>query len=290
MSGSAAWATAPATETAQPSAGDVYALGRDPEETGRLLRQAAELRRESVALLDQVGLGPGQQVIDLGCGPCGVLDLLADRVGPGGLVVGLDADPAHVAMAAAFAADRGLGNVEVMAGDARRTGLPSGSLDLVHARLLLANVPDPEEVLAEMVRLARPGGWVAGLEPDAEFSLCYPGNPGYDRVWELFRAAFSRHGADPLIGRRLAGLYRQAGLEDVGVAVRAGVYLAGDSRRMVGPDLMRTVRPAILDLGLAGQEELDELDRTVRAHLDDPRIVVMPHLSFLAWGRKPSDA
>lgn len=39
----------------------------------------------------------------------------------------------------------------------------------------------------------------------------------------------------------------------------------------------------IVSIGLAGQEELDELDHTVRAHLDDPRTVVVPHLSFLAW-------
>ena len=56
---------------------------------------------------------------------------------------------------------------------------------------------------------------------------------------------------------------------------------------MVGPDLVRSVHPAIISLGLAGQEELDALDRAVRAHHDDPRTVVVPHLSFLAWGRKP---
>ena len=28
----------------------------------------------------------------------------------------------------------------------------------------------------------------------------------------------------------------------------------------------------------------------VRSHLDDPRTLVMPHLTFLAWGRKPSSA
>lgn len=47
------------------------------------------------------------------------------------------------------------------------------------------------------------------------------------------------------------------------------------------------MRPMILRLGLADERELDELDRTVREHLDDPRTLVMPHLSFLAWGRKP---
>jgi ubiquinone/menaquinone biosynthesis C-methylase UbiE len=276
--------------TAAPPATDVYALGRDPGESARLQRQAEELRPDSAALLDRVGLRPGQDVIDLGCGPRGILDLLAERVAPGGRVVGLDADPVHAAMARQSAAQCGLGHVEIVTADARRTGLPPGSFDLVHARTLLVNVPGPAEVLAEMVRLAKPGGWVASLEPDTGFTLCYPSHPAYDRIWELFRTAFGRHGADLLIGRRLAELYRHAGLRDIGVEARAGVYRAGDSRRMVGPDLVRSLHPAIVSLGLATQEELDALDRAVRAHLDDPRTLVVPHLFFLAWGRKPPPA
>ena len=273
--------------TQAPSITDVYALGRDPGETARLQRQSEELQPDSAALLDRVGLRPGQAAIDLGCGPRGILDLLAERVGPGGRVTGLDADPAHVAMARQFCIQQGLGGVQIAAADARRTGLPTGSFDLVHARTLLVNVPEPAGVLAEMVRLAKPGGWVASLEPDAKCALCYPAHPGYARMWELFRAAFSRHGADLLIGRRLAELYRRAGLRDIGVEARAGVYRARDSRRMVGPDLVRSLHPVIVSLGLADQEELNALDRAVRAHLDDPRTLVMPHLSFLAWARKP---
>jgi hypothetical protein len=48
--------------TAEPPAVDVYALGRDPVESARLRRQSQELRSDSAALLDRVGLGPGQSV------------------------------------------------------------------------------------------------------------------------------------------------------------------------------------------------------------------------------------
>ncbi len=275
------------TEAAAPSATDLYALGRDPEESARLQRQSEEPRGDSTALLDRVGLGPGQAAIDLGCGPSGIIELLSERVSPGGRVVGLEADPAHVAMARELARQRGLGNVAIVAADARRTGLPASSFDLVHARTLPVTVPEPAEVLAEMVRLARPGGWIAGLEPDAEYSPCYPAHPAWTRLCEIFRDAFSRNGADLLIGRRLTELYHQAGLHDIGVQARAGVHRAGDTRRTVRLDLVRGMRPMILWLGLADERELDELDRTVREHLDDPRTLVMPHLSFLAWGRKP---
>src|SRR3984885_14687137 len=151
---------------AEPSATAVYALGHDPAESARLQRQSGELGSASAALLDRTSLRPGQAAIDLGCGPSGIIELLADRVSPGGRVVGLDADPAHVATARELARQRGLGHVEIVAADARRTGLPSGSFDLVHARTLLVTLPQPAAVVAEMVRLARPGGWVAGLEPD----------------------------------------------------------------------------------------------------------------------------
>ena len=177
-------------------AGAVYALGSSQGESARLQRQAEELAADSAVLLDRVGLLAGQSAIDLGCGPRGVLDLLAERVAPAGRVVGLDSDPAHAAMAAEFAAGRGLGGVEVITADARSIGLPPGSFDLVHARTLLVNLPAPAEVAAEMTRLARPGGWVACMEPDTEHALCDPPHPAFD--------------PRPLRGRRRPGQRRKA--------------------------------------------------------------------------------
>lgn len=276
------------TVSSRPDATAVYALGRDPAESARLQTQSEELRLESVALLDRIGLKGGQSAIDLGCGPRGILDLLSAAVSPGGSVTGLDTDPAHVTLAGQYAGQHGLANVEVMAGDARHTGLPGSSFDLVHARTLLVTVPEPAEMVAEMVRLARPGSWVASQEPDAECSLCYPPLPAWDRMREIFRAAFTRSGADPMLGRRLTELYREAGLEEIGLVVHAGTYPAGHSRRTLLPDLVRSLRPVIFELGLAEERELAGIDRAVRRHLADPRTLVMPHLLMAAWGRKPA--
>ena len=272
----------------EPTATAVYALGSNPAESARLRRQSDELRPYSAELLDRADLRPGQSAIDLGCGPSGIIQLLSERVSPGGRVVGVDADRVHVTMARQFADEQGLRDVEIVAADARDTGLPSGSFDLVHSRTLLVTIPEPARVIAEMVRLARPGGWVASLEPDTEYALCYPAHPAFDRICELFDAAFRRNGADPFIGRRLAKLYREAGLEDVGVDARAPVHPAGDTRRTIRLDLVRSMRPMILERGLAEERELDELDRTLREHLADPNTLMMPGLHFLAWGRRPT--
>lgn len=64
----------------------------------------------------------------------------------------------------------------------------------------------------------------------------------------------------------------------------------GNSRRTIRLDLVQSMRPQVLEMGLATAAELDELDAAARAHLDDPRTVVMSGLLFLTWGRQPGRA
>ena len=264
----------------------VYTLGSDPAERDRLRRQSQELGHHATALMDHVGLKPGHEAIDLGCGPVGVIELLAERVAPGGRAIGLDANADHCALAQALVDERQLDNVTIVHGDARRTGLPSSSLDLVHARLLLVNVPEPHEIVAEMVRLAKPGGWVACEEVDGLF-LCQPPHPAWDRLTEVFLAVYGQDGADIHCGRRVPGLFQDAGLVDVGVEARADVFPIGTAQRFVHLNLVRALRPKILQRGLLDETALDALDRAARHHLDDPATIVLPFIYFLVWGRKP---
>ena len=267
-------------------AAPVYALGSDVEERQRLQRQSAELRPLSVSLLDHVGVQAGQSALDLGCGPLGVIDLLSERVGPNGHVVGMDLNPANVALARSFVHDHGLANTTIVEGDARHTGLDDSSFDVVHARTLLINIPDPGVVVTEMKRLVRPGGWVAVMDPDMAVQLYHPHNPAWDRLHEIFMLAFQIDGADPFIGRRLPEILRAAGLTDIGVEARVDLYPLGHSRRTIRVDLVRSMRAKIVAKGIAGEKELDDLDRAARKHLADPFTLVLPGCYFMAWGRK----
>ena len=273
--------------SAPPLESPVYALGSSPAERERLRRQSEELRALSTALLDRVGVERGWNAVDLGCGPSGIIDLLAKRVGPEGHMTGLDVNPSNVTLAREFVDELGLVNADVAEGDARHTGLPPSSFDLAHARTLLVTIPDPAAVVAEMVRLVRPGGWVAAVEPDGGGSVCYPPHPAWDRLSLIYWSSWQSDGADLFIGRRLPEMLRQAGLVDIGVEAKAEIYPAGHSRRTVGPDLVRSMRPKIVERGIANEQELDDLDQAVREHLNDPHTLVMPNLLFLAWGRKP---
>ena len=264
-----------------------YLLGYSEDEELRLRRQAGELRQESASLFDRVSLGAGSRAIDLGCGPQGVLDLLSERVGSAGRVVGLERNRKPVEMAKRFVADRGLKNVEVVQGDATATRLPGASFDLVHARLVLVNVPYVEAVIREMVRLARPGGVVASHEADYVSHFCDPPLPAWDRLFEIFKAYSFANGIDLSVGRRTHRLFREAGLVDIEVNPVIHVYPHGHNRRAIFWHFLQNVRDRVLEQELITESEFSELTAELKEHLDRPDTLVVSHLFFQVWGRKP---
>jgi ubiquinone/menaquinone biosynthesis C-methylase UbiE len=67
-----------------------YPIERRPGEIERLHVQAAAMAPDCA--LDRMGVNAGWRCLDLGCGPGGITELLSERVGETGRVVGLDAD------------------------------------------------------------------------------------------------------------------------------------------------------------------------------------------------------
>jgi SAM-dependent methyltransferase len=250
--------------------------------------RAEHLREQTEALLEPITLTPGASALDLGCGSGGALGLLSDLVGASGRVVGVDLDEANLAAASGMIRERELGNVRVVQADARETGLRRSSFDLVLVRMLLVNVPAPEQVVDEIARLVKPGGWVAAIEPDHALRVCYPPHPALQRLCALLAAAYRYDGTDGRVGRRLPHLLATAGMANIAVEARAPIYPPGHPQRTLCPDLVRNLRSSILRCGLIGARELDRLDDAARRHLDDPETLSVPVTYFVAWARKPA--
>jgi ubiquinone/menaquinone biosynthesis C-methylase UbiE len=267
---------------------DPYVLGYRAAEQQRLQRQAQELAHESSWLFDRIGVANGARVVEIGCGPRGCLDLLAARVGPSGRVVGVERSADAVALARQLIAERRFENVEVLERDARSTGLPHGAFDAVTARLVLVNIPQPEQVVAEAVALARPGGWVAFHEADYVSHVCDPPSAAWTRLLELLQAYSERNGIDPWVGRKVPRLLRQAGLVEIGVNPIVHVYPPEHGRRGLLLDFTENLSDRIVADGLIGERELTELKGALARHLADPDTLVVSHLYFQVWGRKPS--
>lgn len=263
-----------------------YLLRDSPAEIQHLVNQAEVYSDEANQLFDVIGIRPEWSAIDVGCGVMGVLHLLAARVGPAGRVVGLDGEPRMVESGRELALSQGM-TVEFLESDATDTGLPSGAFDFVHARTLLLNVANPESILAEMVRIARPGGVVAVQEPDAASWVCDPPHPAFDVLRSGILNAYRRTGKDFNIGRRLPRMLRTAGLEDVEARATAKVTQCGDYYQTFLLTISTLVRDVIVGSGELTADEFDSYAANLRAHLAQPGAITCQPVMWQAWGRRP---
>jgi ubiquinone/menaquinone biosynthesis C-methylase UbiE len=265
---------------------DQYLLGYRQAEQERLQRQAHQFAHESSWLFDQMGVTSGARVVEIGCGPSGCLRILADLVGLSGSVVGVERSDDAVTFARNLISEQGLVNVEVLKADARFTGLPRASFDFATARLVLVNVPQPEEIVAEAVALVRPGGWVAFHEADYVSHVCDPSIEAWTSIVKLLVEYSERNGIDPFVGRRLPRLLRDVGLIDIHINPIVYIYPPGHANRNILLDFADNLSERIVAQKLIGQLQLSEAKAALERHLADPSTLVVSHLFFQVWGRK----
>jgi len=107
---------------------------------------------------------PGQRLLDLCCGSGDLALLLAQKLRPGGHVIGIDAAAAPLRLALERSRRRPWLPVEWQQGDALATGLPDGGIDGAAMAYGLRNLADPVAGLRELRRVLRDGGRAAVLD------------------------------------------------------------------------------------------------------------------------------
>lgn len=218
-----------------------------------------------------------------------MLDLLSARVGPTGEVVGLDNEPRMIEFAERAIAERGLTNVTLVHGDAVSTGLPADYFDLAHERLVLVNVPAPQDIVAEMIRVVRPGGWIAVENADFTGWSCEPAHPAWTTLYNALVAAWQAAGLDPFIGRGMPALLGEAGLTEISLDAHARVWRCTDPYQTLLLTFIGIFRDWIISGGFLTPDELDRLTAELRRHLAQPEIFVIYPLFFRPGaGSRPS--
>ena len=124
----------------------------------RLDRQIGPHGERALAAL---AAAPGERILDIGCG-CGDSSLaLAERVTPGGRVLGLDLSEPMLARARERAAAAGLSNVSFRAADAQTDALEPAGFDAAFSRFGVMFFADPVAAFRNVRGALRPGGRLA---------------------------------------------------------------------------------------------------------------------------------
>jgi hypothetical protein len=181
-------------------------------------------------------------------------------------------------------ADLQLHNVQIVSGHAHATGLQRASFDLVHARFLLINLPQPDRMVREMAELARPGGCVALQESDLLSWACEPAHPAWSELRDRLAAVWN---GDVFIGRRLPGLLRKTGLDNVSATAHVRLSMHGDQLQRLLLYFVNAARERILESRTLTAAQLDDLIDQLADHLAQPNTIVIDPLIIQASAYKP---
>ena len=175
------------------------------------LYRRRDVRRRRALVREALAARAGERVLDVGCGPGFYAEELLGEIGPEGSVVGIDASPDMLAVAARRCA--GHANVEFREGEATALPVEASDFDAALCVQVLEYVADPTTALAQMHRALRPGGRAVVWDIDWATVSWHSADP--DRMARVLRA-WDDHLTHPSLPRTLSARLRAAGFSHVG--------------------------------------------------------------------------
>lgn len=234
------------------------------------------------------GLGPGLRVADIACG-IGAFEVAVRREFAPESVLGVDHSASSLRQARDWAQQHGVADVEYRYGDAYALLLPDEAFDFVACRLSVQVMARPDLLMAELLRICKPGGRIYLTNEILSGVVGYPDTDAIRRGFAAMVALARRADLDLDFGLKTMALLRGAGLEDA-----RGDLVAIDNRNTDPADLERVMESWIRvmsDLAeLVGDDEcLATITAGLRAQigaLRDPTGYAMWPI-FIGSGRKP---
>ncbi len=222
----------------------------DPETAQQLAAFTQKLKQRLLAILD---LGPGQQVLDVGCGP-GIHTLeIARRVEKTGCVVGIDYDPVMIGIAHQRAQTAGVDSWTThIPAAAARLPFRANSFDASQSERLFQHVDDGAAVLDEMIRVTRYGGKITVADSDwCTLSIDTPETEIERRIVrflpDLFRNGYA--------GRQLYRLFKERRLADVQVEAHPIIWTDWKTFRATSFSI-KDLNNQLVESGTVTEEEL----------------------------------
>ena len=217
-------------------------------------------------------LTSGVRVLDVGCGPGTITAEFADRVGPDGSVVGIDASGDVITLASDT---QSRVNVTYEVGDVYALAADDDTYDVVHAHQVLQHLSDPVAALREMRRVCKPGGVVAARDSDYTSMAWHPRAPELQEWLELYCSITRGNGGDPDAGRHLLSYAHAAGFVDVTPSAGVWCFATPDDRDWWGGLWAdRVVESSLAEQAVSGghatHDDLQRISDAWRAWASDP--------------------
>lgn len=228
----------------------------------------------TASLLESLPFRDDWDCLDLGAGTGSMARWMAQRAKRGS-VLAVDVDTSLMDQ-------DGPQNLTVKQMDLRAEDFVEGSFDLILARAVFSQLPDPDASLARAARWLAPGGWLL-VEDFCFMPSAHSTTETGKAVIDAYVRTFEAHGVDAYWGRRAPALMARAGLVEMGKQVRPLGPGQGETENALMRARLVYQGAPLVDNGLVTAEQLADF----LASLDDPGAQDIATLQISVWARRP---
>ena len=253
-----------------------YTLGHDTGAIRRLEIQDQQFATISEQVLEMLQIRKDDRVVELGIGPGGFGRRIFRRLGPEGVLVGVDYTDNLLKQARKNLAGVGTTRFEHVRADISELGSWLDKADVVTGRTVLHHLPNAEELLGRLQTRLRTGTRVGLIEPEFRTPIARIANLEEQgrgelaplRIWASGISRFYQaRGLSTCIGARLASALSVAGYRDV----NSGWWECPCDASVIENMLLfyDEVKPQYVELGIMTTEEIETQKRSIESLPDD---------------------
>lgn len=227
----------------------------------------------------------GMMILDMGCGTGNMSLWMAEKVGPAGRVIGIDASAEQIEVSKARAKSMNLTNITFVQLDFSQIRSLDTLFDIAYSRFTLIHLMHPLEAIKLMTSVTRPGGAVVCEEPITDLHECSPEHVAFDQANKLTIALGRTKGVDYNLGARLPELFAAAQLYGLKFD-HYQPYIHEENDRGIFFDSFAQIAENLLKHELATQEQIHTIGEQLLRLKEDHAYSIKGFRNIQAIGRR----